>query len=77
MTLYALAYDLSGTVYDWGTALAILAMPLTGAALAVLALVFPGHGHDRSLRRRMAWGGIAASLVSALVLLLWLNAVTS
>jgi hypothetical protein len=77
IVLYALAYYLSGTAYSWGTALAVLAVPLMGAVVGMLALVFPGHGHDRSLRRRVAWGGIAASLASAVVLLVWLNAVAS
>lgn len=65
VALYALAYYLSGTAYGWGTILAIVAVPLAGAVLGVLALVFPGHGHDRSLRRRVAWSGIAASVASA------------
>jgi hypothetical protein len=58
-----------GSGSGWGGAFAVLAVPVSGAVLGVvlgvLALVFPGDGHDRSLRRRVAWGGIAASLASA------------
>jgi hypothetical protein len=77
VALYALAYYLSGAAFNWGAALAVLAVPLTGAVLGALALIFPGHEHDRSLRRRVAWGGIAAALASAVVLFVCLIAVAS
>jgi hypothetical protein len=55
-----------GQAYDTGFALGVLALPLScgvlGLALGVLALVFPGQGHDHSLRRRLAWVGIGAAL---------------
>jgi hypothetical protein len=70
--LVALAQPPPGTTYGWGDAPYLLAVPLTGAVFGVLALVFPGHGHDRPLRRRLAWVGIAASLTSAAGLLCFL-----
>ena len=67
--LVALMQPPPGTTYGWGDVPFVLAVPLTGAVLGVLALVFPGHGHVRAKRRRLAWGGIAASLTSAAAVL--------
>lgn len=58
-----------GQAYDTGFLLEVLSLPLScailGLVLGVLALGFPGHGHDRSLRRRVAWAGIAGALAFA------------
>lgn len=74
--LVALMQPPPGTTYGWGDAPYLLPVPLTGAVFGVLALVFPGHGHDRRMRRRLAWVGIAASLASAAGVL-WFLALAS
>lgn len=51
--------------YAIGVLSVILSLAVVGMICGVLALVFPGHGHDRSLRRRVAGGGVAASLIGA------------
>jgi hypothetical protein len=57
------------------TLISLLAVPLPaavmGAVLSVLALASAGkERYDRSSRRRMAWGGIATSLPSVVLILL-------
>jgi hypothetical protein len=58
----------------WGDVFGACAVTLPGTVFGVLALVFPGHGHDRSGRRFLAWVGIATSLISTAFLCLLLLA---
>jgi hypothetical protein len=58
----------------WADVSAALAVTLPGTVFGVLALALPGHGHDRSERRHLAWAGMAASLISTAVLCLILLA---
>lgn len=59
-------YDVMGHARDvLGVPSVLWAPAVLALVFGVLALVFPGHGHNRGLRRFLAWGGIAISLAFA------------